>query len=402
MSRPRTVSSAAPAPYASRSEESRGRVFPEAASPSRTEFQRDRDRIIHAAAFRRLQHKTQVFVYNVSDHYRTRLTHSLEVAQIARSAARALALDEDLAEAVALAHDLGHPPFGHAGEESLNQAMAGWGGFDHNAQALRIVTKLERKYADFDGLNLSWEALEGMVKHNGPLTGPNRARAKDLPAAIREYAQHHDLELSTFAGPEAQIAALADDIAYINHDLDDGVRAKLLSVAALESVALVGPTLAEVRQQYPKLEVRRLIHETVRRLIDRMVADMVTETRARAAAEQPPSAAAVRALDRALVAFSDSMAGQVKALRLFLYENMYRHSRVSDDAGRGAKIVGELFARYMDDPTALPEERQPGASEGTPERARRITDFIAGMTDRYAMLEHERLFQSPRPQRAAR
>ena len=402
MSRPRMVPNVAPAPYASRSEESRGRLFPEAPSPSRTEFQRDRDRIIHAAAFRRLQHKTQVFVYNVSDHYRTRLTHSLEVAQIARSAARALDLDEDLAEAVALAHDLGHPPFGHAGEDALNHAMAGWGGFDHNAQALRIVTKLERKYADFDGLNLSWDALEGMVKHNGPLVGPNRARDKELPVALREYAQHHDLELATFAGPEAQIAALADDIAYINHDLDDGVRASLLTVAALQNVPLVGQTLSEVSERYPHLEVRRLVHETVRRLIDRMVSDMVAETRARAAAANPQSAAEVRAMDRALVAFSAPMATQVKALRQFLYENMYRHSRVSADAGQGAKIVGELFARYMEDSAALPAERQPVTGEATADRARRITDFIAGMTDRYAMLEHERLFHTPHPKLAVR
>jgi dGTPase len=306
------VPNAAPAPYASRSADSRGRLFREGPSPSRTEYQRDRDRIIHAAAFRRLQHKTQVFIYNVSDHYRTRLTHSLEVAQIARSAARALDLDEDLAEAVALAHDLGHPPFGHAGEDALNQAMAGWGGFDHNAQALRIVTKLERKYADFDGLNLSWETLEGMVKHNGPLVGAHQTRNKELPTAIQEYAQHHDLELGTFAGPEAQIAALADDIAYINHDLDDGVRADLLSVDTLGDVALVGPTLAEVRRRYPNLEPRRLVHETVRRLIDRMVADMVAETRARAAAARPKDAAAVRAMQAALVAFSAPMASQVR------------------------------------------------------------------------------------------
>lgn len=401
MSRPRTVSNAAPAPYASRSEDSRGRLYPEAASPSRTEFQRDRDRIIHAAAFRRLQHKTQVFVSNVGDHYRTRLTHSLEVAQIARSAARALALDEDLAEAVALAHDLGHPPFGHAGEEALNRAMKEWGGFDHNAQALRVVTKLERKYAEYDGLNLSWEALEGMVKHNGPLLGANRTKAKDLPAAIAEYAQHHDLELATFAGPEAQIAALADDIAYINHDLDDGVRAGLLGLDVLASVPLVGPTLAEVRARYRELEQGRLIHETIRRLIDRMVADMVGETNARAADAKPRSAADVRAMDRALVAFSAPMAAEVKALRSFLYENMYRHSRVSGDAARGAAAVSDLFGCYREDPPALPPEWRPAAKDAVADRTRRITDFLAGMTDRYAMLEHERLFPS-QPARAAR
>ncbi len=395
MSRPRTSPEAGPAPFASRSEHSRGRLHPEPPSSTRTEFQRDRDRIIHAAAFRRLQHKTQVFVYNVGDHYRTRLTHSLEVAQIARSGARALGLDEDLAEAVALAHDLGHPPFGHAGEDALNAAMQEFGGFDHNAQALRIVTHLERKYATFDGLNLSWEALEGMVKHNGPLLGPH-GRPKPLPAAIATYAKQHDLELATFAGPEAQIAALADDTAYINHDLDDGVRAGIFAVNDLYNVALVGPVLAEVSKLHPGLEPARLMHETVRRLIDRMIGDLIAETRSRAAAAKPRSAAEVRALDRPLVAFSEPMAVQVKNLRTFLYDNMYKSERVSADASAGAKVVGELFRRYLAEPATLPPEWQPKPDASAQDRARRIADFVAGMTDRFARLEHERVTASTR------
>ncbi len=400
MSRPRIVQNAA-APYASRPEQSRGRLHAEPPSSTRTEFQRDRDRIIHAAAFRRLQHKTQVFIYNVGDHYRTRLTHSLEVAQIARSAARALGLDEDLAEAVALAHDLGHPPFGHAGEDALNGAMKDWGGFDHNAQALRIVTHLERKYATFDGLNLSWEALEGMVKHNGPLLGPN-SRHKPLPAALAAYAASHDLELATFAGPEAQIAALADDTAYINHDLDDGVRAELFGLDDLKDVPLVGPMLAEVTHLYPGLDVARAMHEAVRRLIDRMIGDILAETTLRAAEARPQSAADVRAMDRPLVAFSAPMAAEVKTLRGFLYENMYRHSRVSRDAAEGATVVAELFRRYIADPVALPDDWRPDANVGVTERARRVADFIAGMTDRFALFEHERLFHSRGRQFAVR
>jgi dGTPase len=403
MSRPRIEQSAA-APFASRPERSRGRLHAEPASATRTEFQRDRDRIIHAAAFRRLQHKTQVFIYNVGDHYRTRLTHSLEVAQIARSAARALGLDEDLAEAVALAHDLGHPPFGHAGEEALNAAMKDWGGFDHNAQALRIVTTLERQYARFDGLNLSWEALEGMVKHNGPLVG-QYSRSKRLPAAIAAYAESHDLELATFAGPEAQIAALADDTAYINHDLDDGVRAGLFGLDELRDVPLVGPMLREVTDLYgviDKVEPARAMHEAVRRLIDRMIGDMLAETGRRAAAAGPQSAADVRAMERPLVAFSGAMAAEVKTLRGFLYENMYRHSRVSRDAATGAAVVAELFRRYLADPATLPDEWRAGDDLPVPARARRVADFIAGMTDRFAMAEHERLFQTRGRQFAAR
>src|SRR6266571_5353722 len=267
------------APYASNPEKSRGRLHPEPEHGMRSPFQRDRDRIIHSTAFRRLKHKTQVFVYHEGDHYRTRLTHSLEVAQIARTSARALGLDEDLAEAVGLAHDLGHTPFGHAGEEALNAEMQPFGGFSHNDQTLRILTRLEHGYAEFDGLNLCWETLEGTAKHNGPLVGPGIEAP--VPPGIAEYDRRHKLELDTFAGPEAQIAALADDIAYNNHDIDDGLRAGLFAVADLAPVPLVGPVFEEVARRYPGLDESRLIHESIRRLIDRMVRDLVAETRGR-------------------------------------------------------------------------------------------------------------------------
>ena len=406
MLRPGPAAAQAPAPYATRPGESRGRVHPEPASPSRTEFQRDRDRIIHSTAFRRLQHKTQVFVYHVGDHYRTRLTHSIEVAQIARSAARRLGLDEDLAEAVGLAHDLGHPPFGHAGEEALNAAMTEWGGFDHNAQTLQIVTRLERRYAAFDGLNLTWEALEGMVKHNGPLTGPlagplagpsagPRSAGKPLPEAIESYVAGHDLELDTFAGPEAQIAALADDIAYISHDLDDGVRAGLFALGDLADVPLAGPAAKEVNALYPGLETPRATHETVRRLIDRMLADMVEETGRRAERSDPRSAADVRALAAPLVAFAPAMAAEVRNLRAFLYQNMYGARRVRGRAEAGMRIVADLFQHYRAAPSAMPPEWQPGANTALRGAARRVADFIAGMTDRYAIDQYREHIPKP-------
>jgi dGTPase len=288
------------APYASRPEESRGRLYPEPESEMRSPFQRDRDRIIHSTAFRRLKHKTQVFVYHEGDHYRTRLTHSLEVAQIARSISRVLGLDEDLAEALALAHDLGHTPFGHAGEEALNAEMADYGGFSHNDQTLRILTRLERSYAEFDGLNLTWETLEGTVKHNGPVAPP-------LPPAIAEYITRHDLQLDTHAGPEAQVASLSDDIAYNNHDLDDGLRAGLFAIADLADVPLVGPVFHDVVQLYPELDEPRLIHESIRRMIDRMVRDMVAETRSRLRDSRVKSADDIRMLGHPVAAFSDAI-----------------------------------------------------------------------------------------------
>ena len=317
------------APYACRPEDSRGRLHAEPESPTRTPFQRDRDRIIHSAAFRRLKYKTQVFVYHEGDYYRTRLTHSLEVAQIARSISRALGLNEDLAEALALAHDLGHTPFGHAGEDAMDAAMADFGGFDHNDQTLRVLTLLERRYADFDGLNLTWEALEGVVKHNGPLLAGAGADPAALPATIRAHATRQDLELHTYPALEAQIAALADDIAYNNHDIDDGLRAGLFAIDELRELALVGPVIAEVAGRYPDIEPDRLIHETVRRLIDRMVNDLLAETRRRLAAARPESAADIRALDRPVAAFSDEMRAADRVLRDFLRRRMYRHYRVN-------------------------------------------------------------------------
>src|SRR3954470_10888367 len=283
------------APYASNPKNSRGRLHPEPESDMRSPFQRDRDRIIHSTAFRRLKHKTQVFVYHEGDHYRTRLTHSLEVAQIARTASRALGLDEDLAEALALAHDLGHTPFGHAGEEALNEEMRPYGGFSHNDQTLRILTRLERRYAEFDGLNLTWETLEGTAKHNGPLCG-KLAAIEQPPPSIAEYDRLHALDLHTFPGPEAQVAALADDIAYNNHDLDDGLRAGLFTLVDLADVPLVGPVFDEVGRRYPGLDDGRLIHEAIRRVIDRMVRDLIGETERRLKASGTDSTDAVRSL----------------------------------------------------------------------------------------------------------
>jgi dGTPase len=387
-----------PAPFSSRPDASRGRLFREADSRLRTAFQRDRDRVIHSTAFRRLKHKTQVFVAPEGDHYRTRLTHSLEVAQIARSIARCLGLDEDLAEAVALAHDLGHTPFGHAGEEALDQAMADWGGFDHNAQTLRILTKLEQRYAEFDGLNLSWETLEGVVKHNGPLTGPlaDAKKAKPVPVAITEYVAQHDLGLDTFAGPEAQVAALSDDIAYDNHDIDDGLRAGLFGIADLRDVPLVGPVFAEVEAKYPGLAEGRLIGESIRRLIGIMVEDVIAETRRRIEKALPRSADAVRGLSQPLVAFSEPMRAQERVLRQFLFEHMYKHERVLRTTDRARDIVRDLFSWYMAEPaTRLPAEwRARVGGKSNAGTARVVSDYIAGMTDRFALDEHRRIFGS--------
>jgi len=379
------------APYATKAEESRGRLHGEPESATRSVFQRDRDRIIHSAAFRRLKHKTQVFVYHEGDYYRTRLTHSLEVAQIARSISRALGLDEDLAEAVALAHDLGHTPFGHAGEEALGAVMEPFGGFDHNDQTLRILTQIERRYADFDGLNLTWETLEGVVKHNGPLLPERPGRL--LPRTIAEYVTRHDLELATNPGVEAQVAALADDLAYVTHDIDDGLRAGLLTIPALAGVPLAGPTFAEVENRYPGIETPRLVHESIRRLIDAMVNDMLAETRARLAAAAPESAEAVRRLPQKVAAFSAPMAEEVRALKSFLFESMYRHYKVNRMTAKARRVVRELFDLYVKTPECLPDEWRDKAEAGDArERAVLVADYIAGMTDRYALEEHHRLF----------
>ncbi|MBL8907951.1 MAG: deoxyguanosinetriphosphate triphosphohydrolase [Rhizobiales bacterium] len=389
---------AARARFASDPAVSRGRLVPEAESPPRTAFARDRDRIIHSSAFRRLKHKTQVFVYHEGDHYRTRLTHSIEVAQIARSIARALGLDEDLTEALALAHDLGHTPFGHAGERELDALMKPYGGFDHNAQTLRIVTRLEHRYASFDGLNLTWETLEGLVKHNGPLIDAEghalgHYRESGLPAAIVEYAEVHDLALASWPSAEAQVAALSDDIAYNAHDIDDGLRAHLFEVIDLGDVPLVGTALAEVLKTYPKLDRARLVHETVRRVISAMVGDLLAETNSRAARFTPGSADAVRSLGEPLVAFSLQMRENNRVLQAFLSKRMYRHERVLAITDRARRVIRDLFEAYMADPELLPKDwREDSFTDDRSRFARQVCDFIAGMTDRYALDQHKRLY----------
>jgi dGTPase len=386
------INPAATASFAAKAEKSRGRLHSEHESATRTAFQRDRDRIIHCNAFRRLKYKTQVFVYHEGDYFRTRLTHSLEVAQIARSVARVLGLDEDLAEALALAHDLGHTPFGHAGERALDTCMSEYGGFDHNAQTLRIVTKLEERYAAFDGLNLTWETLEGLVKHNGPVVTAARS-ADDLPRAIAEYAETQDLELQTYACAEAQVAALADDIAYNNHDIDDGLRAGLFSIDDVLSVPLVGELFREAIDENPMIEESRIISEAVRSLIGRMVNDLIGETEKRIDATGVETSADVRALDHPIADFSSEMRENDAALKAFLFERMYRHYRVNRMSSKARRIVENLFEILHEEPELLPSEWQAGCdgSKGF-KTARRVCDFIAGMTDRFAILEHRRLF----------
>ncbi|WP_192364106.1 deoxyguanosinetriphosphate triphosphohydrolase [Mesorhizobium mediterraneum] len=382
------------AAYACDPAKSRGRLFDEVESPTRTPFQRDRDRIIHSTAFRRLKHKTQVFVAHEGDHYRTRLTHSIEVAQIARALARALRGDEDLAEAVALVHDFGHTPFGHTGEDALNDKMAAWGGFDHNAQSLRVVTRLESRYAEFDGLNLTWETLEGLVKHNGPLTD---ARGKGLkgrvPQAIRDYSELHDLELDRFAGIEAQCAAIADDIAYNTHDIDDGLRSGILTLDMLEKISLPGSILEGVRRRYPALDAVRTGHELMRRQITMMVEDVIVSTTANLARIKPDSADAVRAAGETMVTFSAEMAAFEKELKAFLYKHLYRHSEVMRVRNEAEQIVNDLFEVYFADPRAMPDGWREGLDRADDRiRARSVADFLAGMTDTYALKEHRRLF----------
>ncbi len=381
------------APFATDPATSRGRLHREPESETRTVFQRDRDRIVHSAAFRRLKHKTQVFVAHEGDHYRTRLTHSLEVAQIARSICRQLGLNDDLAECLALAHDLGHTPFGHAGEDALNAAMAASGGFDHNAQTLRIVTRLERKYAEFDGLNLTWETLEGVVKHNGPLAGAHATSGRPVPQPILDYNARHDLALDTWPGPEAQVAALADDIAYNSHDIDDGLRAGLFAVADLAEVPFVGDIFRSVSDKYSGLEEARLIHESMRRLIDAMVRDLLGETRRRLDAAAPCAADDIRGLGQATVAFSAAMEERQRALKAFLAQRMYRHWRVNRMTSKARRVVRDLFELIVAEPSVLPPPwRERGDAPRTPETARLAADYIAGMTDRFALDEHRRLF----------
>jgi len=378
-------------PWACLPHASRGRLINEPESATRNVFQRDRDRIVHCGAFRRLKHKTQVFVYHEGDYYRTRLTHSLEVAQITRSISRVLGLNEDLAEALALAHDLGHPPFGHAGEDALNGCMHNFGGFDHNAQALRIVTRLEQRYAAFDGLNLSWETLEGLVKHNGPLTGPGIVRL--LPLAISDYAALQDLELHSYPSGEAQVSALADDIAYCAHDIDDGLRAGLLDFDQMPDTPLAGPIFKAVIDRYPGVARGRLINEAVRGLIGVLVDDLLAETNQQVQRERISDVAHVRQLGKPLVAFSPAMARQLLDLKAWLYTHMYRHDKVNRMMSQAKNVLSELFNRLLAEPDLLPAEwqalcDQPGGN-GT---ARIVCDYVAGMTDRYAIQEHARLF----------
>lgn len=388
------------APYASQPAASRGRRHPEPESAARNVFRRDCDRIIHAAAFRRLKHKTQVFVVHEGDHYRTRLTHTLEVAQIARSLARALGLDEDLAEALALAHDLGHPPFGHAGEEALDACLSAAGGFDHNVQTLRVVTTLERRYADFDGLNLTWETLEGLVKHNGPLTdraGVPAARyeAKGIPEGMLRFAERLEVPLWTHASAEAQAAAIADDIAYDAHDLDDGLRAGLFDLDALAEVPLTAALLKDIDRRYCDLEPPRRVHEVIRRIITLMIEDVVAASDRRLAALGARTVDEVRAADATAVGFSAEMAEADRAIKAFLFPRMYRHERVGTVMGAARSVVRDLFAYFIAHPEAMPADWNAGlAAASGADRMRRVGDFIAGMTDNFALAEHARFFDS--------
>jgi len=372
------------AAFACHPEDSRGRRVSEPGTSHRSVFQRDRDRVVHCRAFRRLMHKTQVFVTTEGDHYRTRLTHSLEVAQIARSICRSLGLNEDLAEALALAHDLGHTPFGHAGEEALDRVIKSHGGFDHNVQTLRILTELETRYAGFDGLNLTWETLEGVVKHNGPIID-------GVPQAIASYCRGHDLEVETYAGAEAQVASLADDIAYHSHDIDDGLRAGLFTLSDLADAPLAGEAARHVLDQFQDVEEDRLVQETVRRLIGRLVSDLTDETYLRLTDSGVGSADDVRWHGAPVVAFSPAIGDANRALKAWLFENMYHHERITQGRSEAKRVVEELFAHFMDNPASMPSEwtrRAQGRDETG--RARVVADYIAGMTDRFANDEYAR------------
>jgi dGTPase len=356
--------------------------------------------VIHSTAFRRLKYKTQVFVFHEGDHYRTRLTHSLEVAQIARALARQLGLDEDLTETLALAHDLGHPPFGHAGERALDACLKDFGGFDHNAQTLRVVASLEHRYPEFDGLNLTWEALEGIVKHNGPLTDRSGApvghyREHGIPVGIADYIKTYDLELWSFASLEAQVAAIADDIAYDAHDIDDGLRAGLFHLDDLKVMPLTAEIIAETSAHYPDLEDVRRGAELVRELISHLIGAVFAEAERNLAAVKPQSVQDVRQQSRALIAFPAKVAEEEAAIKRFLYQHMYRHKRVMRVMGEAEQILFDLFEKFLKSPSELPPEWLAGAeADNEGDRARRIGNFIAGMTDRFALTEHQRLFDS--------
>jgi dGTPase len=388
------------APFAANPARSRGRRFAERESLTRSAFRRDCDRIIHSAAFRRLAHKTQVFVFHEGDHYRTRLTHTLEVTQIARSLARALGLDEDLAEAAALGHDLGHPPFGHAGERALDRCLAGFGGFDHNAQTLHVVTALERRYADFDGLNVTWETLEGLVKHNGPLIDraghpAQRYGASGLPRVIADYSRGHDLELWSYPSAEAQCGAIADDVAYDAHDIDDGLRAEMFRIEELASLPLLDEILSEIAAKHPRIEAGRQAHELVRRLITRMIEDVIAQSRRQIVELEPDTVDDVRGASAPVVGFSAAMAKADRAIKDFLRERLYRHRRIVRIMDDAEELLGRLFGHYVATPGDIPADWLAGLSPSDAAgRAVRVADFIAGMTDRYAMVEHTRIFGS--------
>ena len=383
------------APYACQPEASRGRLHREDLSSFRSAFQRDRDRIIHSSAFRRLKHKTQVFVEHEGDYYRTRLTHTIEVAQVARTIAGVLGLNTDLAEAIALAHDLGHTPFGHTGEDALALLMQPFGGFDHNAQALRIVTRLERHYAEFDGLNLTWESLEGIAKHNGPLTGPNadEKHAGPLPYALAEVNAAWDLELHTHASAEAQVAAIADDVAYSHHDLHDGLRSGLFTEDDLMDLPVTGPAFVEVDRLYPGLEKMRRRHEALRRVFGRMVEDVIAVAQGRLQAARPQSVDEIRAMGTTVIRFSKPLYQELKAIRSFLFHRMYRAPSVMIERARVTQVVDGLFPLFMARPELLPQEwgADIAAVKGDTELARIVADYVAGMTDRFALLEGARL-----------
>ncbi len=382
-------------PFACQPDASRGRRWPEHLSSFRSPYQRDRDRIIHSSAFRRLKHKTQVFVEHEGDYYRTRLTHTIEVAQVARTVAGVLGLNTDLAEAVALAHDLGHTPFGHTGEDAMERLMAPYGGFDHNAQALRIVTRLERHYADFDGLNLTWETLEGIAKHNGPVTGPNADKKHEgpLPYALAEVNAEWDLELSTHASAEAQVAAIADDVAYSHHDLHDGLRSGLFSEEDLMELPVTGPAFAEVDRLYPGLDRMRRRHEALRRVFGRMVEDVIAVAQNRLAAAQPKSVDDIRHMGTTIIRFSKPLFQELKVIRSFLFTRMYRAPSVMLERARVTEVIDTLVPLFLRDPSLLPTEWQAdiAAAKGDVELARIVADYVSGMTDRFALQEYQRL-----------
>ncbi len=373
----------------------RGRLFPEEGSLTRSEFQRDRDRIVHTTAFRRLKHKTQVFISPDGDHYRTRLTHTIEVAQIARALARALKLDEDLAEGVALVHDFGHTPFGHTGEDALDAVLLPYGGFDHNAQSLRIVTKLERRYAEYDGINLTWETLEGLVKHNGPLVNAKGEGIKGpVPLPILEYCELQDLEIGSYASLEAQVAAIADDIAYNTHDIDDGLRAGYLTFEMLEEVPFLSGLMAQVRAKYPVLDKERFANEIMRRQITHMVEDVIGVAQQNLARLKPQRAADIRAADLTVATFSPEMAETDRQIKKLLFAHIYRHPDIMRIRAGATQIVTDLFHRYMETPAEMQSHYWVDSISGmsVAAKARHVGDYLAGMTDSYALRAHQRLF----------